>query len=235
MGEYILNSLSSTLERFGHMAIEFLPRLIAMLIIILVGWILAVILRLVLRYLFRLFNFNRLCQSAGLTQMLAKAALPPPDELLSRLVFWMVAVTFLFLGFNALGILALQELISKFFQILPQIFVAVLVFFVGLLAANFFSRAVLLGAVNAGYPSPRLLSQLVRLLIIILAITMALDQVGLGHHVVMIAFSIAFGAVMLGLALAFGLGGRDAARGVIERQLVERKKREEDDEEVSHL
>ncbi len=140
----------------------------------------------------------------------------------------------MFLGFNALDIPALQELISRFFQILPQIFVAILVFFVGLLAANFFSRAVLLGAVNSDYPSPRLLSRLVRFLIVILAGTMALDQVGLGHRVVEIAFSIAFGAVMLGLALAFGLGGRDAARKVIERQLVDRKDREEEDE-VSHL
>jgi len=234
MGEYILSSLSNTLQRFEHMALEFLPRLIAMLIIIALGWIVALILRIVLRYLLRLFKFNRLCESAGLTQMLAKAALPPPDELLSRLVFWVIGITFLFLGFNALDIPALQELISRFFQILPQIFVAMLVFFVGLLAANFFSRAALLAAVNADYPSPRLLSRLVRFLIIILAGTMALDQVGLGHRVVEIAFSIAFGAVMLAVALAFGLGGRDAARRAIERQLVERKGREEDDE-VSHL
>ncbi len=80
MDEYILSSLSNTGQRFERMALEFLPRLIAMLIITVLGWIVALVLRLALRYLLRIFKFNRLCESAGLTQMLAKAALPPPTN-----------------------------------------------------------------------------------------------------------------------------------------------------------
>jgi Conserved TM helix len=233
VGDYFVGSLQHTLGNFINMTLEFLPRLLAMLIIIVIGWLIALLLKIVVKYALTWLRFSRVSDSAGITQMLSKAALPPPAELLSRLVFWVAGVAFMFLGFSALGIFALQEQISRFFLFLPQLFVAILVLFVGLLAADFFSRAALLAAVNANVASPRLFSGPVRFLITILAVSMALDQIGLGRHVVLIAFSIAFGAVMLGMAIAFGLGGRDAAKHLIERQLT--KQPENEGEEISHL
>ncbi|HEY6291876.1 MAG TPA: hypothetical protein VI455_09995 [Terriglobia bacterium] len=232
MVDYFMQSLQHSLGNFIDLVLQFLPRLLAMLIIIAVGWLIALLLRLVVKYAFTWLRFNRVSASAGITQMLAKAALPSPEELLSRLVFWVVGIAFMFLGFSALGIFALQEQISRFFLLLPQLFVALLILFVGLLAAAFFSRAALLAAVNANLSSPRLFSVPVRFLITILAVSMALDQIGLGGHVVLIAFSIAFGAVMLGMAIAFGLGGRDAAKHLIEKHL---SKDHREEQEISHL
>ena len=103
----------------------------------------------------------------------------------------------------------------------------------GCLIANFAARATLLAAVNANSPSPRLISTVVRFVIIALAVTMALERVGLGRGVVLIAFSTFFGAMMFGLALAFGLGGRDLAKQVLERRFLEEKK--EEDQGISHL
>jgi hypothetical protein len=120
------------------------------------------------------------------------------------------------------------------FQVLPQIFVALVILFVGVLVANFVSRATLLAAVNANSPSPRLISVVVRFVIIALAVTMALERVGLGRGVVLVAFSTFFGAIMLGLALAFGLGGRDLAKRLLERRFLEEKK-EKEDQGISHL
>jgi Conserved TM helix len=234
VNSYTVSSLQHTLITFVNLVLEFLPRLLAMLIIMAIGWVVALILRAVVKQVLRWFRFKRVSDSAGLTQMLSKAALPPPEDLLSSLVFWVVGISFMFLGLSALGIFALQEQISRFFLFLPQLFVALLILFVGLLAADFFSRATLLAAVNANISSPRLLSAPVRFLITILAVSMALDQIGLGRDVVLIAFSIAFGAVMLGMAIAFGLGGRDAAKHLIEKELF-RVRESEDQEEVSHL
>jgi Conserved TM helix len=234
VNNYTVGGLQHTLVTFVDLILQFLPRLLAMLIIIAIGWLIALILRTVVKYVLRWLRFRRVSDSAGLTQMLSKAALPPAEDLLSSLVFWVVGISFMFLGLSALGIFALQEQISRFFLFLPQLFVALLILFVGLLAADFFSRATLLAAVNANVSSPRLLSAPVRFLITILAVSMALDQIGLGRHVVLIAFSIAFGAVMLGMALAFGLGGRDAAKHLIEKELF-RARESEDHEEVSHL
>ena len=70
---------------------------------------------------------------------------------------------------------------------------------------------VVLAAVNAGAPSPRAISLVVKLLIAILSFAMALEQLQIAKSIVLAAFVITFGAVMLCLAVAFGLGGRDVA------------------------
>lgn len=233
MGSSLVNSLAETAHNLGAMVTQFLPHLIAMVIIIVVGGFIAWILKVIVRRVLAFVRFEQISETAGLTQMLSKTELPLATELLSRLVFWVVWVAFWLVGLNALRISALQQEIARFFFFLPQIFVAVVILIVGVLIANFLGRATLLAAVNANWPSPRLLSGVVRFLIIVIAITMALERIGLGRGVVIVAFAIAFGAVMLGLALAFGLGGRDAARRVLERRLLEDRKKEED--EISHL
>lgn len=234
MGQLILNTLSHTLGNFFNGLALFLPRLLSMLVIIVAGFVVALLLQFIVRRIFGIAKFRKYCDSAGLTQMMRRAALPPPVDFLSQLVFWVVWIVFIVLGVDALGIQALQNQISRFFSFLPQIFVALVVLFVGLLIANFFSRATLLAAANANYPSARLLASLVRLLIIIFSLTMALEQIGLGRHVVLIAFSLAFGAMMLGAAIAFGLGGRDVAKRVLEQQFLQKESREKE-EEISPL
>ena len=234
MGQIVLNTLGHTLGNFFNALAQFLPRLLSMLVIMAAGFVVAVLLRVLVRRIFGVASFGKYCDSAGLTQMMRKAALPPPVDFLGQVVFWVVWLVFIVLGIDALGIGALREQIARFFVFLPQIFVAMLVLFVGLLIANFFSRATLLAATNANYPSARLISSLVRLLIILFFVTMALEQIGLGRHVVLIAFSIAFGAMMLGAAIAFGLGGRDVARQILEKQFLQKEPNEKD-EEISPL
>lgn len=234
MGNLLLKSLTQTTEGLSAMLADFLPRLLAMIIIFIVGGIVAWILKVIVRRILSFVRFNQLCETVGFTQLLTKTALPSPTELLSRLVFWVVWVAFTLVALSGLGITALNDEITRFFLLLPQIFVAILILLVGVLIANFFGRATLLAAVNANSPSPRLLSSMVRFLIIILAVTMALERIGLGHGVILIAFSIAFGAVMFGLALAFGLGGRDAARRLIEKRFIDDQKKEDEDG-ISHL
>ena len=234
MGELILNTLRQTLGSFYNALVLFLPHVLSMLVIIAAGFLVALVLKVIVRRIFGIASFRKYCDSAGLTQMMRKATLPPPVEFLGQVIFWVVWIVFIVLGIDALGISAFREQISRFFMFLPQIFVAMVVLFIGLLIANFFSRATLLAAANANYPSARLLSSLVRLLIVIFFVTMALEQIGLGRHVVLIAFSIAFGAVMMGTAIAFGLGGRDVARRVLEKQFLN-KETSEKDEDISPL
>ena len=181
-----------------------------------------------------LVRLNRLFESKGVTQLLTRAALPSPSEIISQIVFWAVWVSFMLVGVNALGIVALQREISTLVSLLPQFVVALLILLFGFLAANFLSRAALLAAVNANSPSPRLFSAFVRFLILLLAVTMALERVGLGRGVVLVAFAVSFGAIMMGLAIAFGLGGRKLAQRILERRFADGKG-EEKDEEGSHL
>jgi hypothetical protein len=233
MTDTLINGVTQTLDAAVKMGLDLLPRIVGMIIVIAIGWIVAMMIRLIVRYALKLLKFDVLCDNVGATQILTKSDLPAPTELVSALVFWVTWMGFLMLGISTLGIVVLQEQISRFFVYVPQIFVALVILFVGIVFANFSARAVLLGMVNANVPSAKLLSNGVRLFLVILTVAMALEQVAVAKSVVLITFSIAFGAVMLGFAIAFGLGGRDVARRVLERQFAEDAKSEKD--EISHL
>ena len=236
MRELVISNLRGALTAVTGILAEAVPRVLAMIIIIVAGWVIAWIAEFILRRLLLLARFNRLFESKGVTRALSVAALPSPSEMISRIVFWCIWVAFILVGINALGVVALQREVSDFVSLLPQFIVALLVIFFGFLAANFFSRAALLAAVNANSPSPRLVSGFVRFLILLLAVTMALERVGLGRGVVLVAFAVSFGAIMMGLAIAFGLGGRHVARRILERRFAASgEKKEEKDEEASHL
>lgn len=222
MKEVILRGLAQAYENLVHMLAEFLPRLLVMLVIVGVGLLVAYLLKAVLRAILRITRLDRLSEEAGASRFLRMAALPSMTELLSRSLFWVTWCGFILIGISVLGVAGLQEQISRLLLLLPSIFVAILILLLGLVTANFVSRAALLAAVNAGYPSPKLVSWSIRFAIWALAISMALEQVGVARQTVIAAFSIIFGAFMLGLAIAFGLGGREIAREFLERNLGEK-------------
>ncbi|MFZ0201974.1 MAG: hypothetical protein WB523_17200 [Candidatus Sulfotelmatobacter sp.] len=230
MREMIISELSQAMHELARGFAHYLPRLIVMLILAFAGWAIAYIVKVILRSILRLIQFDRLSENAGAAQLLTKAALPSATEVVSRFVFWIVWLGFVLLGISVLGIMGLQEQIGKFFYFLPRLFVAMFILFVGLLAAGFFSRAALLAAVNANVPSPRVLSLAIRSIIIVFVLSIAFEELGIAEQTMLVAFGIGFGALMLGLAIAFGIGGRDLAQRFLEQRFVRGKKDEGEDE-----
>lgn len=230
MRELIISELSAAYHESVRGLAHLLPQLIEMLIIALLGWLVAYLLKIIVRSVMRLARFEKLSDNAGASQLLNKADLPSSTELLSRLVFWVTWLGIILLGISVLGIVGLEDYIARFFLFLPHLFVALFIIFFGLMAASFFSRAALLAGVNANLPSARLLSVSIRTVIIVFVVSMAFEELGLAQHTMALAFGIVFGALMFGLAIAFGLGGQDLARQFLERRLVHRKKEEKDDE-----
>jgi len=220
----IVQGLQQAYQNLVHMLAEFLPRFVVMLVIILAGLLIAYVLRYVVRSMLRLTKVDRLSDDAGASRMLRMAALPSMSEVLSRSIFWISLLGFILVGISVLNIAGLQEQVSRFLHLLPEIVIAMVILFLGLIIANFLSRAALLAAVNAGYTSPKTLSWSVRFVIWILALSMALEELSVARETVIAAFSIVFGASMLGLAIAFGLGGQHLAREFLERNLGDRKK-----------
>jgi len=234
MREMIISELSLALHELKGGFAHFLPRLIVMLILAFLGWMVASVAKVVLRSILRFIKFDKLSENAGASQLLTKAALPSATEVLSRFLFWVVWLGFILLGVSVLGIPGLQEQIARFFLFLPRLFVAMFILFFGLLAASFFSRATLLAAVNANVPSPRVISLAVRSIIVVFVLSIVFEELGLAGETMLVAFGIAFGAMMLGLAIAFGMGGRELAQRFLERKFV-RDKKEENEDELSPL
>jgi Conserved TM helix len=230
MGDKFITEMTKATQEIVNSVAQFLPRLMVTLLIVLMGWIIAYALKYLLRSILRIAKFDRLSEDAGATQFLKKAALPSSTELLSRFVFWVAWIGFILIGVSVLGIVGLQEHIGRFFGFLPRLFAALFVLFFGLLAASFFSRAALLAAVNADLPSPRLISATIRTVIVIFSVSVGFEELGIGENTILVTFGIVFGALMLGLALAFGLGGRDLARHYLQRRFVHEHKEEREDE-----
>jgi hypothetical protein len=201
--------------------------------IVLVGWLIASVLRYLTRTLLTRLGFGRLSARQGLTDMLRAADLPEPERLVAAIVFWIVWIGFLLSGVDVLGLTAVRGMIDDFAEFVPRLLVAIAILVVGFVFANVAWRATQLAAVNARVPSPRVLSGTVRALVLLLTGAMALDQIAVARTIVLTAFAIAFGAVMLGLAIAFGVGGGGIARRILEHWFPEQEESRPDD--LRHL
>jgi hypothetical protein len=236
MWENFVRELARTMNEIVASFARFLPRFMEMLVIVVLGWLIAFILKVLLRSVLKITRFDRLSEHTGATQLLRGAALPSLTELVSRFVFWVAWLGFILLGISVLGVVGIEQHVASFFGFLPRLFAALLILFFGLLGASFFSRAALLSGVNAGLPSPRLISWAVRTMIILFVVSMAFEELGVGSRTMIVAFALTFGALMLGLALAFGLGGKDLARKYLERRFArERDESREREDELSPL
>jgi len=230
MGSSFWQALVGALDVFYAGVARFIPGLLAALLILLVGLVVGWLVKVIVRRALIVARFDRFCDSAGISQVVSRADIrAAPSALIAMLLFWLVFLSFLMAGLSALRVDVINQLISGFFLYLPRVVVASAILLAGLLLANFVARAALLAAVNAAVPSPRAISLVVRFLVTILSFAMALEQLEIAKTIVIAAFVISFGAVMLGLALAFGLGGRDAARRILDRQLDDRGEPSPDD------
>lgn len=233
MNETITMAIQEAWTNFLDGIQAVLPRVLAMISIILVGWIVAFLLGFLTRRILGWVRFNGFTRRAGIADLLRKTELPAPDVMAARLVFWLVWIGFFMAGGEVLGVAGVHELLMGFSAFLPRLGSALLILVVGLLFANFAWRATLLAAVNAQVRSARFLSGTVRFLVILLTIAMALDQIAVARTVVVTAFAITFGAVMLGLAIALGLGGGPVANRILES--LAKADQRQDSDGVSHL
>ena len=233
MAEQVLQALQEAGMNFLHSAAALLPRVVMTASIVVVGWLIAVALKWLTRSGLTRAGFGRLCERQGVADMLREVDLPRAEVLAGTIVFWIVWVGFLLSGIDVLGFAALQGLVSEFALFVPRLLTGIVILVVGFVFANFAWRATQLAAVNAKIPSPRVLSGTVRGLVLILAVAMALDQIAVARTIVLTAFTIAFGAVMLGVAIAFGVGGGGVARRILDHWFPEQPA--SDGEEMRHL
>ena len=228
MIQEIADELVQSWRNFATAFVLFVPRLVAATIIFAGGFLIAILARRGVKRLLVGLRFERLALRTGASEMLRVADMPSAELLVAKIVFWIVWIGFIVSAVDTLQFGPFQGLVEEFFRFVPRFLVALLVLAFGFLVGNFLWRATLLASVNAGLPAARLLSGSLRLLVIAITVVMALEQLGLATTVVLTAFAITFGALMLGLAIAFGLGGQDAARSLLEQHVKAKKQRETD-------
>ena len=221
--------LRQTWSGFADRLVAFGPNLLAMLVTIVAGAVLAGSVHFVLKWLLPRIGVDRFAEHTGIANLLEKGGIAQrPSRVLAALVAWGVLGVFALLAIAALDIQIAMGLISQTFAYLPQLLIGLAILLRGGLVAAFVRRSVLIAAVNAGLPSARLLATGVQVALMVLFAAMALEHLGVGPHVILIAFAILFGGVVLALALAFGLAGRDLAHEFLDRVSRESQARRDD-------
>jgi hypothetical protein len=217
----IAGPVSAMLEKI----LTFLPVLLGALIILIVGWIIAKAIRRLIDFVLKAIRFDALADKAGITTILKKGDLKiTAREVISGLVYWLVIIMVLVMVLNALDLPKASDVLTSLFAYVPNVIAALFVMIAAMFLASFVSGIVRTAAGNANLPKPEIFAGISRWAIIIFAATIALEELGIAPLLVTTTFNIILGGVCLALALAFGLGGKDAAARYLEEL---RKRRSE--------
>ncbi len=225
-----------SLQRTALAVAASLPGILVLVLVLLLALMLAAALRAGVRRFLAGIDFDRRVKRWGVGSLEEWLPSQSPAAMISRVVYWLTLLIGFLVGLNAIDAALTHDLAMRALAYLPQVVVAVVIFLAGLVGARFLERAVLISAVNMQLRSARVLALGVKWLVMVMVIAMSLDHLGIGGSLVTISFSILFGGTVLGLALALGLGSRDAVGRAWARRTRDREAEEESgEEEIRHL
>jgi hypothetical protein len=192
--------------------LAYLPVLLGALIILVVGVIVAKIIRQLVSKLLKIVRFDMMADKTGISEVIRKGDLKiSAREVVSGLVYWLIMIMVLVMAVDALGLPKASDILASLFAYIPKVIAALLVMVVAMFLASFVSGIVRTAAGNAKMPRPEIFAGISRWAIIIFAATIALVELGVAPLLVTTTFNIILGGICLALAIAFGLGGKDAA------------------------
>ena len=192
------------------------------------GWFLAFAVRIVLTRTLKWMRFESISARMGFTEFLRKgSAHYTPVQLIGVLAYWIVlAVTFIGVS-KILDLAIVQELSRQIQLLLPSVIAALFILIIGIVLISFLANFVRTLVLNAAIPHAQVISTLIKYIGIAVVIVVALDQVGFGKTILAPMILMLFGALVFGVALAFGLGCKDIARSAMEQFLRELREREQ--------
>jgi small-conductance mechanosensitive channel len=191
---------------------SYLPQLVGAIIILIIGYIVARVLQGVVTRVLRSIGFEGWMERGGIKQFFDRSQTSEtPASVLGKLVFWFVFIIAITMAADALGIPQVSAVLAQLIAYIPSIIAAILILLLAALLGNF------LAGVVRGATGSDLLGSIARYAIIVYAVFAALTQLGVAVELTAPTFLIVLGAVALALAIAFGLGGREVARDVIEK------------------
>ena len=234
MDDRLGHGLWAALIAVGDRLAAVAPGLVVLVILVALGALLGWVARTIVTRLARAVGIDRHMDRWGVAASLRRSGIRrTPADVLGAVTFWAIFVLFASVGIDSLALPGAPGATALLVAFLPPLFAALLILLVGWLVANFLSQGLLIAAVNARVPEARLLARAAHWAVLLFAGSTALTHLGIGKEMVLVAFGITFGGLVLALALAFGLGGRHVAREILERRL--RRETPPPQERLTHL
>jgi len=192
--------------------VSYIPQLIGALVILIVGYIIAKALQAIVGRVLQAVGFDSWMERGGIKQFFDRAQTnQTPHSILGLLVFWFVFIIAITMAVDALGIPQVSAVLAQLIAYIPSIITAILILILAALLANF------LAGIVRGATGSDLLSSIARYAVIVYAAFAALTQLGIAVQLTANTFLIVLGAVALAAAIAFGIGGREVARDIVEK------------------
>ena len=205
---------------------EYVPAFIGALVILFAGYLLAKLLEKGTFRLLRRIRLNDMLERGGVMEAVERSGSHVnPARVMANLVFWLVMFAVMVIAATALGLQSLADVFADLVSYIPSVIAAIVIILVGIVLGGFVGGLIMASA-GAMHGGPAL-SRIGRGGIILLAVFMALQELGIASNIVTTAFAILFGAIALALAMAFGLGNRELA-GEVTREWYDRYRRERD-------
>lgn len=209
----MLEAVNAILFQFWRSFVNFLPDLFGGIIILIIGLILAGVLKRVLHSLFSFFRLERFFAQA---KAMDKGEVRLWEEVLTELLRWTVVILFLIPTLEVWGLSRATTVLNEILLYIPNVVVAVVIGFVGLVAANLVSNLVRSSVKTLGATSANTLAMLGKAAIVFFTALVVLNQLGVAQQLIQILFTGIVGMLALAGGLAFGLGGRDQAKDVLD-------------------
>lgn len=210
-------SVFEPLESFWYQLVDVFPKLVGALFLIIVGGIVAKFIRKFSIRLLKLVRLDVAAERSGMEDFLLQGGVKfTTVTLLANMIYWMVLFVVLLGALNVIGLEIAAELFNKIILYIPNVMIAVIVLIFGMMFAKFVQGLTFTYLTNIKIDGAEVISAVARYAILLFVISMALEQLAIGGQILISAFQIAFGALCLALALAFGIGGKDWAARMLD-------------------
>lgn len=219
-----MNELWQRLRLGGDQLLTILPSILGALVIIVAGYFLA---RLIERWtdslLVRL-NFNKMAEAGGLSEAMDRTGTRlDPIHAVGKLLFWLVMLVVILLASSALGLESINTMFGTMLSYIPTLIAAIVIVILGMIVGEFVRALVLASAGSMeGVPA---LAKAAKASVVLIAVFMAVQQLGIAEEIVTAAFTLILGAIALAAGLAFGLGNRRLAGEITRRWYEEGRAR----------
>lgn len=196
----------------------FLPKLLAAMVILIAGWMIAKMFNFIVVRGLKAINFNVITEAAGMDKFLRQGGIKKTTiDILGILIYWLVILGTLLVTFNTLGLGVVSELFRSIVQFVPNVIVAILILAIGLYFARFVDNVVVAYSRNIGAEDAELVGRVARYAIMVFVFVISLKQVQVGGDILDKTFLILIAGIVTALAISFGLGGQKWAATQLEK------------------
>lgn len=210
------DSIKASLAGAFTTMFDVIPRVLGFIIIVLLGWLVSSLVAKAITAILHTVKFNELAERIGVADFVRKMGDSDPSAVLAGAVKWLIRVIVLLVAFDALGLTAVSDLLRQLLLWLPNLIVALIILVLAGIGARTLGNIVRGASAEAGFENPETLANVARSAVWVLAVIIAVNQVGIAANIINIIVTGAIGAVSLAAGLAFGLGGRELAANILD-------------------